>query len=67
MPGWTGEITPIKSNEPTLDISTLDFSKAKIYNASGKRVFANSFAELKNGIYIVRINGVAKKFVVNNR
>ena len=67
MPGWTGEITPIKPIEPKLDISTLDFSKATIYNASGKRVFANSFAELKNGIYIVKINGVAKKFVVNNR
>ena len=64
MSGWTGEITPIKPTEPKLDISTLDFSKAKIYNASGKRVFASSFAELKNGIYIVKINGVAKKFVV---
>jgi hypothetical protein len=62
-----GSSTPIKPNEPKLDISTLDFSKAKIYNASGKRVFAGSFAELKNGIYIVKINGVAKKFVVNKR
>ena len=59
-----GSTTSIKPNEPKLDISTLDFSKAKIYNASGKRVFASSFAELKNGIYIVKINGVAKKFVV---
>ncbi len=60
-----GGATPIKPNEPKLDISAIDFSKAKIYNAGGKRIFAGSFAELKNGIYIVKINGVSKKFVVN--
>ena len=60
--------TPIitkPTHAATIDLKTLDFSKAQIYDIHGKRVFANSFAELKNGVYIVKINGVSKKFAVN--
>jgi len=69
MPGWTGQApTSIKPNkQPELDINTIDFSQAKIYDMRGKRVFANSFAELKNGVYIVRINGMIGKVSVYNR
>jgi len=53
-----------KPKDPKLDISTIDFSKAKIYDMRGKRVFANSLAELKSGVYIVRINGMSIKIPV---
>jgi hypothetical protein len=55
----------ILKHSTTINLSTLDFSKAQVYDIHGKRVFANSFAELKNGVYIVKVNGVAKKFSVS--
>jgi hypothetical protein len=62
--------TPIISAGPSystnIDLKTLDFSKAQVYDMRGKRVFANNFAELKNGIYIVKFNGIVKKFSVSN-
>jgi len=59
--------TPIiakPTNAATIDLKTLDFSKAQIYDIHGKRVFANSAAQLKSGIYIVRINGMSFKIPV---
>ncbi|MDR3002463.1 MAG: hypothetical protein LBU89_14535 [Fibromonadaceae bacterium] len=71
MPVWANYTTPIQSNAPKntqhFDIRTVDFSKAKIYDMHGKRVKANSFAELKNGVYIVRVDGIAKKIAVDKR
>jgi hypothetical protein len=62
--------TPIISAGPSyssnIDLKTLDFSKAQVYDMRGKRVFANNFTELKNGIYIVKFNGIVKKFSVSN-
>jgi hypothetical protein len=51
----------------TLSLSTIDFSKAQIYDMRGKRVFASNLSELKNGVYIVKVGGMSKKFAVNNR
>jgi len=61
--------TPVISqrNASTLNLSAIDFSKAKVYDINGKRVFANNLSELKNGVYIVKVNGMSKKFVVKNR
>jgi hypothetical protein len=56
--------TPI-ANIAAINLSTLDFSKAQVYDMRGKRIFASSFSELKSGIYIVKIGKVSKKFAVN--
>jgi len=61
-----GNTDPI-IKRPDINLSAIDFSKAKVYDISGKRVFANNPSELKNGVYIVRVNGMSKKFVVKNR
>ena len=59
--------TPMLPNElkksESFDLA-VDFSKAKVFDMHGKRVFANSMAELKSGVYIVKINGMAKKIAV---
>ncbi|MCL2101018.1 MAG: hypothetical protein FWH22_04820, partial [Fibromonadales bacterium] len=70
MPGWNGTTTVLSGNPQNsqpFDITAIDFSKAKVYDMHGKRVAANSFAELKNGVYIVKINGIAKKIAVNRQ
>jgi len=59
--------TPIAtkpSHTANIDIRTLDFSKAQIYDIHGKRVFANNADQLKSGIYIVKINGMSFKIPV---
>jgi hypothetical protein len=70
MPGWASyePPTPIITKHATaINLNTIDFSKAQVYDISGKRIFASGFSELKNGVYIVKIGGVSKKFAVNNR
>jgi hypothetical protein len=72
MPGWDAyePPTPIIPTKPSyaaaIDLKTLDFSKAQVYDMRGKRVSANNFAELKNGVYIVKVNGITRKFSVSN-
>jgi hypothetical protein len=60
-----GNSTPITKHTAAINLSTLDFSKAQVYNMRGKRVFANSLSELKNGVYIVKTGGMSKKVAVN--
>ncbi|MCL2282137.1 MAG: hypothetical protein FWC26_02345 [Fibromonadales bacterium] len=67
MPGWTGETTPITAkpaHAASIDLKTLDFSKAKVYDIHGKRIFANNMTQLKSGVYIVKINGMSFKVPV---
>nr|AGS52097.1 mannan endo-1,4-beta-mannosidase [uncultured bacterium contig00029] len=64
MPGWNNyeiPITPIHPSTPQtsqrINLATLDFSTAKVYDMRGNRVSVNSFENLKGlpaGVYIVK-------------
>jgi mannan endo-1,4-beta-mannosidase len=64
MPGWNNYEIPITSIHPStpqtsqrINLATLDFSTAKVYDMRGNRMSVNSFENLRGlpaGVYIVK-------------